>query len=68
MPTSMTRQHFRAVADAIRETPGLSSEQRARLALTMAGKLYQFNPRFNRDTFVEAATADPDVFRHRIRS
>lgn len=68
MPTSMTRQHFRAIADAIRETPGLSSEQRTRLAVRMVANLLPFNLQFNRDTFMEAATADPDGFRHRARS
>jgi hypothetical protein len=58
--TSLTRQHFRAVADAVAETPGLTPQQRHDVATALATALARFNPRFDRAKFVEAAIAlDP---------
>lgn len=57
MTTSLTRQHFRAIADAIAKTPGLLAEERRQVAEEVASALRQFNPRFDRDRFIAAATA-----------
>lgn len=50
----MTRQHFRALADAIRNA-SLSHDDRRRVAGAVASAVAQFNPRFDRDKFLLAA-------------
>lgn len=57
MTTSLTRQHFRAIAEAIATTPGLLREEREVVAERIADALRPFNPRFDRDRFIAAATA-----------
>lgn len=54
MTTSLTRQHFQAIADAIAGTD-VSPEIRRQVAMNLAGVLRRFNPRFDRERFVTAA-------------
>lgn len=60
MTTSITRQHFNAIAETIARTPGLTRDQRATLADRMVTALHPFNNRINRDRFVRAAVDTPD--------
>jgi len=59
MSDSMTRQHFRALADAISGMDGLDSEQRMMVARQIAVAVRRFNSRFDREKFIDAATAGP---------
>lgn len=53
MSTSMTRQHFKVIAEVINRAP-ISDQHRRDLAVDMALELRQFNSNFNRDRFVQA--------------
>jgi hypothetical protein len=67
MSNSMTRQHFRALADAIHEAE-LGPEERATVARAIAGAVRQFNDRFDSTTFMEWATGGRPVPQARTRT
>ena len=54
----MTRKDYELIADTIRTDCPLSG--RLRLAEAFALKLAEDNPRFDRERFIKAATADPN--------
>lgn len=54
MSASLTRQHFRAIADAVR-TMGLDDETRLQVARGLVPTLRRFNARFDAATFIDAA-------------
>lgn len=56
---SVSRQHFRALADVIAREPGLSPAQREHLAHGVVDALRPFNHRMDRERFVTAATDTP---------
>ena len=56
--SSMTRQHFVAIAETLRDADYLTQDQRARLADDMASTLRRFSSNFRRDTFTNAATKE----------
>ena len=58
MASSMTRQHFVAIAETLRDADYLTEDQRARLADDMASTLRRFSTNFRRDTFTNAATKE----------
>lgn len=49
----MTRRHFKAIAQAIRDTK-LSKRARRELVIGLCLELSAFNPRFNWERFTEA--------------
>lgn len=53
---SMSRMHFRAIADVLNRAAYLTDDQRLRLADGLANVLTRFNGNFRRSTFVDAAT------------
>lgn len=53
----MTRKHFKAIADAIKNTK-LTDSKRRELANNIADNLREFNSGFKRDTFLEACGVD----------
>ena len=61
MATSMTRQHFQSIADAVvwyRKGHGDAPFDPAAMAECLANEVYQYNPQFNRQRFIAACTAD----------
>ena len=58
MSTSMTRQHFRALADAIARLDA-TVDQRT-VAAAIANAVRQFNPRFDTGKFIWAATGQDE--------
>ena len=50
--TSMTKQHFEALADSIRGI--MSPEARLQAAVAVASAALRFNPRFDADRFYKA--------------
>lgn len=72
MSTSMTRQHFRAIADAIARMSNLPPELKRQIAKEIGGSLRQFNSRFSVDTFTTAAVGEatyqaPPVSRETVK-
>ena len=49
----MTRKHFKAIAEAIKNTK-LTDSKRREVANNIADNLREFNSNFNRETFLEA--------------
>jgi hypothetical protein len=69
MSNSLTRQHFRALADAIASVD-LGPEERATVARAVAVAVAPFNDRFDRSKFMDAATGqtpEPRPRRSRAR-
>lgn len=56
---SVSRLHFRALADVIAREPGLTPAQREHLAHSVVDALRPFNHRMDRERFVTAATDTP---------
>lgn len=53
MSTSMSRQHFKVIAEVIKRAD-VSDDQRKSLARDMAAEMWQFNHAFDRGRFLEA--------------
>jgi hypothetical protein len=61
MTTSMTRQHFRALADAVASLDGgvFTDVQRQMVAGAVASAVARFNPAFQRSKFLTACEPAP---------
>ena len=53
MSTSMTRQHFKVIAEVIKKAD-VTDDQRKALARDMASEMWQFNSHFDRARFILA--------------
>ena len=53
----MTRKHFEAIANLIKETPFTDPQDRVILAHRMAEVCYSANPRFDKQRFLKACAA-----------
>jgi hypothetical protein len=56
--SSLTRQHFQAIADGI-ASAGLDQAARWAVARSIAAELARFNDRFDRERFLTAALRTP---------